>query len=209
MSKPWQRFADRVPMRPKPTISAVLPDSSIGRPPWRSAQVPLRTIASSARCSLGQRHHQVERMLRDGRGVGGARDHQRHAARGQCRHLDRVVADADARDHLHRGRGIHLGLPVRRAGQRDAGGVRQQRQQFGLRDRRRDRFPPRYRRARCSRSMPSWPIVCGNRTFLRFDAIVYPSWQLGLFRYSCLGGGPQSLIPRSRPCGDLTGHMWK
>ena len=48
MSKPWQRRAERVPMRPKPTISTVLPDSSIGSPPWRSAHVPLRTIASSA-----------------------------------------------------------------------------------------------------------------------------------------------------------------
>ena len=48
MSKPMQRRAERVPMRPKPTISTVLPDSSIGSPPWRSPHRPPRTSRSIA-----------------------------------------------------------------------------------------------------------------------------------------------------------------
>ena len=62
------------------------------------------------RRALGERQHHEQRLLGDRRRVGGARDHQRHLAAAERRHVDGVVADADPRHHLHVPGGFELRL---------------------------------------------------------------------------------------------------
>ena len=120
-------------MRPNPMMRTVFPDSSIGRTLWRSVPFAFHQ-AVHRNVLLRQRDHQVERLLGHAGGVGGAHDHQRHAAGGQGGDFNRVETDADARDDLHGGGRIHLGLLERRAGQCDAHAIGQLRQQIGLAD---------------------------------------------------------------------------
>jgi hypothetical protein len=76
------------------------------------AAFPHRAVV--AQRLLGQRQHEEQGVLGDGRGVGIGRDCQGDAAPGQRRDVDVVVADAMARDDFEA-----LRLVDHRGGQRD------------------------------------------------------------------------------------------
>ena len=134
MSIARQRFAVRVPMRPKPTIRMRLL-REIDRhllPAVLPAVVAHRRVLEHH--LLGERVHHEDRVLGDRDRVRRADHHQRDAARGERRDLDRVVADADAcRDAQPRRHGDFRRLQ-RRQRQRDAVGVAQRRLQVRHRD---------------------------------------------------------------------------
>jgi hypothetical protein len=91
--------------------------------------------------ALGERHHHEHGLLGHRRRVGGAGDHQRDLPLRQRRHVDRVVAHADARHHQHLTGGLDLGSAERRHAQRhavDGSVLRQQGAKVCRRDRTRE-----------------------------------------------------------------------
>ena len=125
MSIARQRFAVRVPIRPKPTTSRVFSARSTGTSFQRSCQRSSRTAASWYIAFLASPYIMKTACSATEHRVRRADHHQRDAARGQRRDLDRVVADPDARrDPQPRRRGDFRRLQ-RRQRQRDAVGVAQ------------------------------------------------------------------------------------
>ena len=100
MPKAAQRLATSRPIRPKPMISTRRPRRSTASRLLRTAQLALARRAVVAQALLGERQHEVERVLGDRGGVRVGRDRERDAAPGERVDVDVVVADAVARDHL-------------------------------------------------------------------------------------------------------------
>ena len=80
--------------------------------------------------ALGQREHHEHRLLGDGNRIGRAGDHQRHAPRGQRRHVHCVISDTDPGDRLEVGSRSNIVGVERGDGQCDCVSIRQQGMEF-------------------------------------------------------------------------------
>ena len=98
MPKPAAMRARWRPLRPKPTMSSRLPQSSLCSSRLRQPQSPLRTARSLRIAPLGGGQKQHHRLLGDGYRIHVPDDRQRDAALIERSDIDRVVPDAVPRD---------------------------------------------------------------------------------------------------------------